>query len=1083
MHAQEQLSSQFANCITQDNQGYIWIGTIDGLNRFDGHTIRVYRNNEGQYSNLANNNIRTLFADSKNRLWVGTIWGLSIYNSGFDSFKLLSSSNDLGGLVSSFIYQVSENKDHEILVAAGKAIYKFNEETERFHPIIELEGGDILSFHICQNNDIWVGQDAGSGIRHFSYDKQYNETELPDWISSFERQLIREFAITDLVKTDVALWVASRGNGIKQIDFQNKTVKTFLEEGFQSFVVDLYHDKQGLIWSCDYSGLKRYNPENDSFDEYYGEPGGVNNVKTNPIGFFQDRQMNYWVIYSEKGFDLSTVNRGFQLFNDAPGSYWPLEDANVFSIAEDRHGNLWTGGFNGGITVFHWTKGSTSYFLSNPLDPNSLAQGSIFDLHLDQNKEMWVASYKEGLQKYDPSTNGFISFSHDEDNPHSIGGNDIRGIEEDENGNFWLVVHGVGVDYFDKSTLEFKHYTPKNSGLSIEWTNNVLLDSKNNLWVATSNGLNLMKKGTNTFKVYVSYSPENPISLKSNDVVCIHESPDSTIWVGTTNGLYSYNPEEDNFIFHSEDFNNQYICSIEHDNNGDIWVSTHGGVTHYNSETGQVFNFDTLDGLQANDFNINSSFYDGKKHLFFGGPGGLNVFDPNQINYNLEPPTVVLSDLKIFNESVDHYGAKSPLSKHISSADTITLDYSDKFFTINFTAINFINPSKNRYAYKMEGFEDRWNYSGSKREATYTNLNPGVYTFHVKASNNDGIWNEEGASIKVIIESPWYMTDWFQGGVILLVLSVIFFVVRIRTRILRRQKVALTALVNERTKRLHEKNNVLRKRTIELNHTNQTLESQKLTIQYQANELKEQARQLQESNRNLQKLNNTKDRLFSVIAHDVRSPFNTIMGFSSLVKEMASEGGNVLITEYAGYINESSNQVLALLENLLYWARTQTNEIHPKPMVIHVQDIFEDNLSLLKESFIKKDIALDSSSLDKNIEFKADMDMIRMVVRNILSNAIKFTPHEGTIILKAFNTKNQLRVEIEDTGKGLTAEEIEKILESNNIYSTPGTHGEKGSGLGLTICKEFVELHDGRLIVENIDGQGSRFGFVIPLNL
>jgi len=788
------------------------------------------------------------------------------------------------------------------------------------------------------------------------------------------------------------------------------------------------------------------------------------------------------VIYSEKGFDLSTVNRGFQLFNDEPASYWPLGDVNVLSIAEDRHGNLWTGGFNGGITIFHWTKGSTSYFHSDPQNPNSLAKGSIFDLHLDRNKEMWVASYERGLQKYDVSINGFISFTHDDKNPKSIGGNDIRGIEEDENGNFWLVVHGVGIDFFDKSTLEFKHFTPQNSGLSIEWTNNVLLDSKNNLWVATSNGLNFMKAGTDTFKVYVSYDPKNPSSLKSNDIICIHESLDSTIWIGTTNGLYSYTPEEDNFNFHSENFNNQYICSIKQDSNEDLWVSTHGGISHYNTVTEQVFNFDTMDGLQSNDFNINSSYYDGKKHLFFGGPGGLNVINPEKINYNLEPPTIVLTDLKIFNKSVEHYDADSPLSRHISGADTIRLDYSDNFFTINFTAINFINPSKNQYAYKMVGFEDRWNYIASKREATYTNLNPGEYTFLVKASNNDGIWNEEGISIKVIIRPPWYMTGWFLAGAILLILMVIYIVVSIRTRILHRQKLVLTALVNERTKRIHEKNNVLRNRTIELNNTNQKLESQKLTIQQQANELKTQAQQLQESNQNLQKLNHTKDRLFSVIAHDVRSPFNTIVGFSSLLQEMANEGGNVQIKEYAGYINDSSNQVLALIENLLYWARSQTNEIHPKPMGILVRDIFEDNLSLVKESLIKKDIFLDSTGLDYSVEFKADIDMMRMVVRNILSNAIKFTPHKGKIILKAFIVKNNLRVEIEDTGKGLTTEEIEKIKQPNNIYSTPGTHGEKGSGLGLTICKEFVELHAGRLIVENIDAQGSRFGFILPLN-
>ncbi len=1071
---QRQLSSQFTTCITQDQEGYIWIGTVDGLNRLDGHEVRVFRNNGDRNYNLTNNNIRCLHSDSQNRLWVGTIWGLSVYVPSFDSFEVKSSSSNPAGLASSYIYKVAETDEKEILVAAGKAIYRYQEETASFRPIIKLKGGDITTF-VVDGNQIWTGQDLGGGIKRFNYEEGHAvPMKLPHWIKKSDLRELEEYTVMDMAMSDRLLWVATRGNGIKKIDFTEETAISFLS-GDDAFVHDLHIDRKGFIWACSFSGLKIFDPENNHFIGVYEEPDGTNNIKRNPIGIFQDRQMNYWVIYSEKGFDFSVVDRGFHVYDDSPHNYWPLGDENVLSVAEDAEGNLWTGSFNGGITVFYWAKDSIAHFNFNKENKSSLGKGSVFDLFLDSKNQMWVGSYSKGLQRYDAAINGFISYVHDDKNPASISGNDVRSIAEDSMGNLWVAVHGKGVDFFDRKTGEFTHYNPQNSNLSLEWTNHIILDAEQNLWVATSNGLNKKKADADSFQVFVNYDSKNQNGFKSNDILCIHESPDSVIWVGTTNGLYSYNPHEDHFTYRSEEFNNQYICSIEQDKEGKLWISTHGGLTHFDPDSNQVFNFDFRDGLQANDFNLRASFFDGRQYLFFGGPAGLNVFDPANINYNLDPPEIVFTELQLFNEPVKTYGLESPLPKNINMAKEIKLDYADNFFTIKYAAINFINPSKNKYAYKLEGFEDRWNYVGNKREATYTNLHPGTYIFRVKAANNDGVWNKKGISIKVIVSPPWYMTGWFFLGVLMLLMFIVYIIVNIRTRMLRHQKAALTALVNERTKSIHDKNQTLKRRTIELNQINKELAKQKKTIG-------EQARQLQKRNHDLQKLNNTKDRLFSVIAHDVRSPFNTIVGFSSLLKEIAGESGNEIIEDYARYISESSNQVLALMENLLYWARSQTNEIHPKIRKISVRDIFHENIMLLKETLMNKSIALETNDLHNDIDFEADLDMMRTVVRNLMSNAIKFTPHNGKITLRSFREDNiNLRVEIIDTGNGLSPSEIEKIIQPNNIFSTPGTHGEKGSGLGLTICKEFVELHNGELLVESTKNRGSSFGFIIPL--
>lgn len=1075
-----QLSSQFTTSITQDQQGFIWVGTVDGLNRYNGHEITTYNNQQKRYSGLVNNNIQTLFNDSQNRLWIGTVWGLSRYHPARDTFETLSSSENPAGIENTIIYQIAESDEGIFYVAAGNSIYIYIEEQNQFSRLLTLEGGDIISFHLCRDGTLWTGQDTGGGLKRF-LPGQYDQSRLPQWIRGKEQEWSDETTITDILRKDSVLWISTRGDGLINIDQKNQQLKKYLTGEYESFIVDLYKDRKENIWSCDYTGLKIYNEEEDTFHGYYPNPDDKQSIQQNPIGILQDHQENYWVIYSEKGFDFSPVERGFQLYDDSPDTSWPLFDANTMSITEDHRGYLWTGGYNGGITVFRWEEDSVTTFKPDSDNPYSVGQGTIFDIYSGSDSAIWVGSYQGGLQKYMPTENRFISYKHDPGNRNSIKGNDVRSIAEDSLGNLWLAVHGQGVDYFDKSTETFRHMTPENSNLSIEWVNKVFVDSKNTLWVGTSYGLNKLEAGRDSFEIFITQDEEAPGTLSSNEITSIHETPEGNMWIGTTDGLHKYLPDSNSFEFHSGEFNNQYICSIEHDANGNLWVSTHGGLTQYNPSSGRVFNFDKRDGLQSNDFNLRSSYFDGHQYLFFGGPGGVNAFDPDAINYNLNPPKVVLTEFRLLNDPVQKYGENQPLNKHISVADQVTLDYANNFFTIEYAAINYLNPEKNEYAYRMEGFEDRWTMVGNKREATYTNLDPGTYTFRVKAANNDGIWNEKGTSIKVVIMPPWYMTTWFKILAIALTIVLIYLIIMYRTSVLRRQKAALTELVNQKTRSLHEKNRMLQNRTLELNQFNQQLEEQKETIEEQAEELQYQADELKESNKELQKLNLTKDRLFSIIAHDVRAPFNTIIGFSSLLKEMASEQNNPMIEEYARYIHESSNQVLALLENLLYWARSQTNEITFNPSKTSLKNICKDNIKLLYDTALRKGIEINTSKLDYHIELEADEDMLRIVVRNLLSNAIKFTPENGRVSISSEVEDQKIKLLVADSGKGMSWEEVEQIRNTGQLNTKPGTEGEKGSGLGLAISKQFIDRHGGEMIVRSNPGEGSILGFIISL--
>jgi signal transduction histidine kinase len=420
------------------------------------------------------------------------------------------------------------------------------------------------------------------------------------------------------------------------------------------------------------------------------------------------------------------------------------------------------------------------------------------------------------------------------------------------------------------------------------------------------------------------------------------------------------------------------------------------------------------------------------------------------------------------------------LEKHISVSDEITLDYDQNVFSIGFTAMNMINPERNIYAYIMEGFEPEWNYGETKREVTYTNLDPGKYTFRVKAANNDGVWNEEGISLQINILPPWYRTNMFYVSLFLLLMAAPFTYYRLRTAALRRQKRRLTQVVAEKTLKLRKNNEALKLRTVELNRINYILEERQQVIEHQSTELENQASNLKQTNLELHKLNNTKDRLFSIIAHDLRSPFNTILGFSDLLIESVDKEDINQISNYARFVHDASLQVFNLLENLLCWARSQTNEIKYNPTNTDLDEIVHDNLDLLKESFLKKELKVVTDGYE-NYPVFVDLDMLRTILRNLLINAIKFTPKGGVISLKTEKLGNLVKLSVIDNGVGISKEDLQLLTIAGEQRNTKGTDGEFGSGLGLVLCNEFIIRNNGRLVIESEPGKGSTFSVLLPI--
>jgi len=524
---------------------------------------------------------------------------------------------------------------------------------------------------------------------------------------------------------------------------------------------------------------------------------------------------------------------------------------------------------------------------------------------------------------------------------------------------------------------------------------------------------------------------------------------------------------------------NDVFNGILIDNKNNLWLSTNKGITRFNHVSKTIKNLDLLDGLQGNQFIHGSYFMSSSGKMYFGGLNGYNSFYPDDIQDNKFEPPVYITDLLIYFKEVQINEEGSPLTKSITETDKIVLTHKQSVITFRYTALNYLNSEKNQYAYQLEGFDKEWNHVGSRREVTFTNLDPGSYLFRVKASNNDGIWNEEGRSIAITIRPPWWQTLVFKIAALLFVLALLAGFYFYRVSQLNKQKIDLEKLVKERTGEIEEKNRMLTKQAAELNETNTLLEERQLKIEEQTEELMTQKENLEEVNAHLKELNSTKDKFFSIIAHDLKNPFNTILGFSELLNMKYNRLSEEKKLRYLEVIFSSSKNIYNLLENLLQWARTQTDKIAFEPIVFSLKQLVEQNLNLLKENITTKKINIEHK-IEDSCDVYADRNMINTVIRNLLTNAIKFTHSGGDIAINSLRKDGHIEISIKDSGIGMSAEEIKNIFRVDANFSRSGTDGETGTGLGLILCKEFIVKNGGTIWVESTPGQGSIFSFTIP---
>ncbi len=829
------LSQNTILCILQDSRGFIWIGTQDGLNRYDGNEFTVYRHDPLDSHSLSNNYILSVAEDQQGTIWVGTLGGgLNYYDRLRDRFHNFKNVPGQRSTISdNIIRTLCEDRSGRLWVGTDNGLNLY-----------EASSGSFIRYNHNKNNFYSISSDNVTAI--------------------FEDH-------------SGILWVGTAGGGLNLFDSQAQKFINFKHDPTNpaslasNDIRVIYQDKAGVLWiGTTTNGLDRFDPVTNSFIHYKSNGGNTRTLSSNNIWtILEDRQNNLWIGTLGGGLNILKRETGeFHAYRNDPARLTSISSDFVQCLYQDRAGILWIGTSSGGginkynpsRTKFKWFRresnaantfsssmiwsiyesqkdhenilwigtdrglnklnkltGEITVYSSNPNDPSSISANVIRSMYEDHTGTLWIGTRTGGLSVMDRKKGAFRRFQHNDNDDNSISHNMVRCIFEDQSKNMWFGTDG-GLDRYDRENNRFIHYRhdPANPAtISSNSIISVVQDYKGILWIGTyGEGLNRFDPATNHFKRY-KYQPNTPGTISNNIVLAILEQTPGYLWVATSEGLNLFDTYKGHFTHFTvkDGLPNNFIYGLLLDKKGNLWMSTNKGVCRFNPDTKTIRNYDVNDGLQGNEFNLGATYQSRNGEMFFGGVNGFNAFFPDSVKDNPNIPPIVITAYKKFDKLVK-------TDESITETPSIRLSYRENFFSFEFSALDFTAPEKNQYAYMLEGFDQHWILCGNRRYASYTNLDGGDYVFRVKGSNNDGQWNEEGVSLKIRIDPPVWHTWWFRLFAIAGLIGAGFIWYRTRVRHIEQQNKKLEKLVHERTQRLEQKTSQLEKTNSIINAIN-----------------------------------------------------------------------------------------------------------------------------------------------------------------------------------------------------------------------------------------------------------------------
>lgn len=1026
------LSNGSVSSIVQDKLGYLWFGTQGGLNRWDGYSFKVWDNDPYDANTLSHSLVQSLYLDPDGvTLWVGTYRGLNRFDTSTGKItRFLNDDADPTSLSHNIVTAIFRDQANQLWVGTLGGLNRLRSDGKAFDRFVpnpgdstSLGNGIIRSFYQDGQGRLWIGH--GAGLDQFLPDQGHFRHALPK----------PGVTVMAIFPGQVGhLWLAAWGEGL--VDYQPDTgalVTHSLPDN------RIYTCKTGLgnqilagTWG---GGLTLFNPQTLEVQTYRHDGRQPTSLAHDIVySLLEDRTGLLWIGTNGNGVSKYNPRRhDFTYLTNNPEAPLHLPFGKVSTLAEDHAGNLWIGVQGGGLsrlaagekTLTTWSAGSPGVKLSD----NNI--NFIFE---DSQRRLWIGTNK-GLNRFDPARQDFQVFTPKTHPELGFDDEAFYSMTEDSQGRLWIGTYRAGFDVFTADLKPLAHYR-KEAGRPASLSDNMIYkfleDSQGGMWVATNHGVNYLPPHSDRFQHFTN-NPDDRDSLSSDTVRDLHLDSVGRLWVATAaGGLNVLDPKTNKFSHFTQKngLPSNTVLSILEDKSGRLFFGTQNGLAVLDMGSTEFRVYGLEDGLNTKEFTAGHLLRrDGS--VLMGSLHGIQNFNFSSLTYNQLPPPVRLTDFLVFNQSKS---LKAPLDY----TSSVELGPQENYFAITYAALDFTQPGQNHYAYKLEGFDKDWIQAGTRRFASYTNLPGGTYRFLVRGTNSDRVWGTQSGGLEIHIQPLFWDTLYFRIGGIGLLLALVggFFLYRLQ-------------------------------------------EVRKLNIQLEL-KVVERTRQIELANQELQKLNTTKDKFLSIIAHDLKNPFTGLLGLA----EYLSEGTSSLeeMTAYTREIHKSLQGYYGLLENLLHWTRLQTGGVEVQPRVLVLRLEVERIFSLLLPTAHNKGLEL-LNGVDEVIFVKADPDLLASLLQNLVFNAIKFTPRQGKVTISAHKDEaaSLAVITVVDTGIGMSPEVLTRLFQPDHKISTPGTEKEKGTGLGLMICKELVTKMGGTIEVTSQPGQGSQFTFTVPL--
>ncbi len=1091
---QEGLPGSTIFDIMQDHYGFIWIATRNGLSRYDGYDFKNFLYQANDSTSLHSNRLTCLLQDENENLWIGTTNGVAFMHYSTETFsKVLLPVEE--GMLQPYINCFLLDDENNIWIGTEQGVYHVNGQSrviQSYTHLVDSINLNVKSIVQDNKNNLWFATDHGL-IRH---DKSLLQTRIFMHEKNNSNCLLQTDIRHLLCDREGDLWICTKNSGVNRFIIDENKFMSYkhIPEKFPDCITDnsiytIMEDHDGNLWfGSQGGGISIYNKENDSFSQIQHCSGDSESLAWDVVlSIFEDRDQGKWIGSYGAGLNywhssfLNFKHIGFQIDKNNGVSI-----ESVYSIFDDGDKELWIGGY-GGIDVFNKETGK-----AEKLKSKLGFSGHVTELKVDReypDSIMWI-----GL---DNNSDGLL-FQCDRKN-HSVQKayflpNEVTLIDEiiqDNSHQLWMATD-YGLYQLDKKSGEitgYQHHPDLTHTIGCNNLNCIVEANDSMLWIGTEcYGVDLFNKYTGTSTHFI-YQPDTP-SISDNNINDLHVQGDSILWIVSSGGLDAYNLNDHSISNYGkrEGFQSNSMSSIEEDKHGNLWISGRKGISFFDPKKKQVINYDVRNGLVNTDYWIGSSYGNKNGELLFGGGKGITCFNPEEIIYDSVVPSVVLTELQIFNSPII-IGSEHLLKKVLHTIDTLVLSPKESVISFKFAALEYAFPQKMSYAYKLEGLDEQWNYVNDRRFITFTTLPHGTYQLKVKTRNDKGKWSREEVQLTLIITPPFYLRTWFLILVFFVVLGTFLLFIQLRVFYLKKRADELEKLVDVRTRELEAQSDELKKINVILQDRNEEITKQKELIEIHHSQLEklveERTKELKIAKERAEESDRLKSAFLANMSHEIRTPMNAVIGFSSLLRHQEFKVNK--LDEYLELIYINGLSLLNLIDDIIDFSKIEAGQLEVRFEQTELNQLMhevyknftqEDDLNRKTEN---KSINYEIRIPDEPLKMTTDSMRLKQILNNLLSNAFKYTDEGKVELGYEIREPGHVYIYVKDTGIGMADKDMGSIFERFNKIDRDGTRLYGGTGLGLAIIKQLVDLLGGEIHVISELGNGSCFYFILPI--